>query len=161
MLKISASLLAEIGRQGEASYPYEGCGLLLGRVEQEANVVADLYPVPNRWEVQEEKRVRFRIGEMDMLQAELVAAERGLDVIGIYHSHPDHPPVASPRDLAWAAWPGHSYLITEVRQGVPAESRSWQLKPDRTGFYEEEVVDDGQTRRAEKPENITEQEENR
>jgi hypothetical protein len=77
MLKISASLLAEIGRQGEASYPYEGCGLLLGRVEQEANVVADLYPIPNRWEVQEEKRVRFRIGEMDMLQAELVAAERG------------------------------------------------------------------------------------
>lgn len=140
MLKLSAALQAEIGRQGAAAYPYEGCGLLLGRVEEGANVVVDLYPVPNRWEVEEEKRVRFRIDGADMLQAELAAAERDLDVVGIYHSHPDHPAIASARDLAWAAWPGHSYLITEVRQGQPAKSRSWQLKLDRSGFDEEEVA---------------------
>jgi proteasome lid subunit RPN8/RPN11 len=47
----------------------------------------------------------------------MAALRRGLDIIGIYHSHPIHPPVASPRDLAWATWPGYSYLITEVRDG--------------------------------------------
>jgi proteasome lid subunit RPN8/RPN11 len=69
----------------------------------------------------------------------LAAMRQGLEVVGVFHSHPDCPPVASPRDLAWAAWPGYSYLITEVSHGRPATSRSWQLLPDRSGFYEEEI----------------------
>jgi proteasome lid subunit RPN8/RPN11 len=60
-------------------------------------------------------------------------------VIGVFHSHPDSPPVASPRDLAWAAFAGYSYLITEIRQGEPHNGRSWQLLPDRSGFVEEKV----------------------
>jgi proteasome lid subunit RPN8/RPN11 len=63
----------------------------------------------------------------------------GLDVIGIFHSHPDDVPVASPRDLAWASWPGYSYLITQVLKGEPTFSRSWQLQADRSGFFEEEI----------------------
>jgi proteasome lid subunit RPN8/RPN11 len=62
-------------------------------------------------------------------------------VIGVFHSHPDDVPVASPRDLAWASWPGYSYLITQVWQGIPTYSQSWQLKQDRSGF-EEEVIEE-------------------
>jgi proteasome lid subunit RPN8/RPN11 len=139
MLKLARQLLNEIDAHGVSSYPYEGCGLLLGSVEDGVNIVSTLFSVANRWAVEEEKRERFHISPEDMLSAELAAAERGLDVIGIFHSHPDHPPIASPRDLAWAAWPGYSYLITEVRQGRPGQSRSWQLRVDRSGFDEEKV----------------------
>ena len=139
MLKLDQRLLDEIDAHGVSSYPYEGCGLLLGSVEKGANVVSSLFPVANRWGVEEEKRERFHISSEDMLAAELAAAEQGLDVIGIFHSHPDHPPIASPRDLSWATWPGYSYLITEVRQSRPGLSRSWQLREDRSGFEEERV----------------------
>lgn len=140
MLQLSQESLESIHAHGVATYPFEGCGLLFGRAESGLNVVDAIFPVPNRWEVEEEKRVRFRISDGDMLRAELAAAEQDLDIVGIFHSHPDSPPVASPRDLAWAAWPGHSYLITQVSQRRPGESRSWQLLEDRTGFVEEEIV---------------------
>jgi proteasome lid subunit RPN8/RPN11 len=138
MLKIPADIQERIEAHGEASYPYEGCGLLLGCVENDANIVAAIFPVDNRWEVEEERRVRFRIAPEDMMRAEMAAVRRELDVVGIFHSHPDDRPVASPRDLAWATWPGYSYLITEVRKGQSGQSRSWQLRPDRSGFAEEE-----------------------
>ncbi len=139
MLILTANLQDQLGDLGVDAYPYEGCGLLLGRVENGANVVAELYPVPNHWQVEEEKRVRFLITPESMLGAELAAAEQDLDIVGVFHSHPDHPPVASPRDLAWAAWPGYSYLITEVRDQRPGPSRSWQLLGDRSGFVEEDI----------------------
>ena len=65
-----------------------------------------------------------------------------LDVIGIFHSHPDHPPVASPRDLQWAGWSGYSYLITNVENGEPQYSQSWQLAADRQSFIEEEIQEE-------------------
>ena len=139
MLRLNHKTIEEIRAHGLASYPYEGCGLLLGRAEPGLNVVETIFPVPNRWEVEEEKRIRFLISDGDMLQAELAAAAQDLDIVGIFHSHPDSPPVASPRDLAWAAWPGHSYLITEIGQSQPGDSRSWQLLEDRSGFVEEEI----------------------
>ena len=142
MLRLTNGTLEEIQDHGVVSYPYEGCGLLLGRIVNGDNIVEAIYTVPNRWEDEEEKRVRFLIHDQDMLRAEMAAAEKGLDVIGIFHSHPDHPPEASPRDLAWAAWTGYSYLITEIRDGQPLKSRSWQLLLDRSGFKEEAVVID-------------------
>jgi proteasome lid subunit RPN8/RPN11 len=94
----------------------------------------------NVWPVEAEKPERFRIDEKAWLSAELDAMQNDLDIIGIFHSHPDHPAVASPRDLAWASWPGYSYLITEIRGGKALANRSWQLSDDRSGFYEEEVA---------------------
>jgi proteasome lid subunit RPN8/RPN11 len=140
MLKLTALALQEIHAHGTAAYPYEGCGLLLGYGDGGDNVATAVFPVANRWPVDEEKRERFQIASQDMLQAELAAMARGVEVIGVFHSHPDCPPVASPRDLAWAAWPGYSYLITEVSGGRPQGSQSWQLLADRSGFIEEEVV---------------------
>ena len=139
MLRLTQKTIEEIHAHGLANYPYEGCGLLLGRAEAEQNVVETIFPVPNRWEVEEEKRVRFLISDGDMLRAELAAAAQDLDIVGIFHSHPDSPPVASPRDLAWAAWPGHSYLITEISKNQPGDSCSWQLREDRSGFVEERI----------------------
>jgi proteasome lid subunit RPN8/RPN11 len=137
MLRLPTVVRKQIEAHGAASYPYEGCGLLFGTVENDANVVKAIFPVENRWDVDEERRVRFRISSEDMMRAEMAAMRQDLDVIGVFHSHPDDQPVASPRDLAWATWPGYSYLITEVRQGQPGKSRSWQLRPDRSGFQEE------------------------
>jgi proteasome lid subunit RPN8/RPN11 len=137
MLQMTQEILQQIKTHGAASYPYEGCGLLLGRREGDTNQAVAIFPVENRWEIEEEKRVRFAIAPEDMLRAELAAARRDLGVIGVFHSHPDHEAVASARDLAWAAWSGYSYLITEVRDGEPQQSRSWQLREDRTGFVEE------------------------
>jgi proteasome lid subunit RPN8/RPN11 len=139
MLKVDQRLREQIETHGIASYPYERCGLLLGERLNGDNVVSAVFPVANSWEVEAEKRERFLITSQDMLQAELAAAGQGLDIVGIFHSHPDHPPIASPRDVAWAAWTGHSYLITEIRQGQSKQSRSWQLLPDRSGFEEEKV----------------------
>ena len=139
MLLLDKELLAALKALGEAAYPNEGCGLLLGGSHNGINTVQALHPVPNSWENVEERRIRFRIDEMDWLDAEMKAEDHGLEIIGVFHSHPDHPPVASPRDLAWAAWPGFSYLITEVHDGKPLGSRSWLLREDRTGFLEEEI----------------------
>lgn len=139
MLKLTQQTLTEIQAHGAAAYPHEGCGLLLGRTDEGINVAEAIFPVPNRWEEEDEKSYRFLIHDQDMLQAELAAAAQDLDVIGIFHSHPDHPPDASLRDLAWAAWSGYSYLITEVRKGKPERSRSWQLLIDRSGFEQETI----------------------
>jgi proteasome lid subunit RPN8/RPN11 len=139
MLRLTEQLRDQINAHGVKSYPYEGCGVLLGQVKDGVNIVVDILPLPNSWADEEEKRERFLIRDQDMFRAELAAAELGADVIGIFHSHPDHPPIASPRDLAWAAWPGYSYLITEVWERKPGESRSWQLLDDRSGFVEETI----------------------
>ena len=140
MLQLTPELQRQIDEQGQAAYPYEGCGLLLGRQDGDCNLVEAIFPVENAWDVAEEQRERFLITPAAMFQAEMAALRQGLDIIGIYHSHPDHPAVASPRDLAWATWPGYSYLITEVRDGRPGDSRSWQLAPDRSGFVEERLL---------------------
>ena len=139
MLQLSSKIHETIKRHGVNAYPYEGCGLLLGRVEEGVNIVTTVRPLPNAWPDKEEKRVRFRIAEDDWRDVEFEAMLEDLDVIGVFHSHPDHPPVASARDLAWAAWPGYSYLITRIDGGMPDISRSWQLLPDRSGFIEEAV----------------------
>lgn len=140
MLILSEPLHDTIRAHAIASYPYEGCGLLLGHSVNGENVVTAVRPLPNVWPVEAEKTERFRIAEDDWRDAEMAALEEDLDVVGIFHSHPDHPPVASPRDLAWASWPGYSYLITQIVDGRPATSRSWQLADDRSGFVEEFIL---------------------
>lgn len=140
MLKLRQQQYQEIELHGIASYPHEGCGLLLGLVEDGHNVVYAVRPLPNVWPDESEKPVRFLIAPTAWQQAEIEAAANGLDVIGIFHSHPDDLPIASARDLEWASWPGYSYLITQISGGTPTYSCSWQLKPDRSGFDEECIL---------------------
>jgi proteasome lid subunit RPN8/RPN11 len=144
MLKLTQGLYEQIKAHGAVSYPYEGCGLLLGAVENGDNVVTAVLPMQNVWPVEAEKPIRFLIDKDEWLQAEFAAINQGVDIIGIFHSHPDDVPVASPRDLTWASWPGYSYLITQVLKGDPTYSQSWQLLADRSGFEEEKIVIGGQ-----------------
>ena len=131
--------LRAIHAHGEAAYPSEGCGLLLGLAApgSEDKTVADLLPIRNGREP-EAAHNRYLITAEDMLKGELAAAERGLDVIGIFHSHPDHPAQPSDFDREYAL-PWYSYVITSVQDGRAIVSRSWLLAEDRSGFLEESI----------------------
>jgi len=138
-LEIAAELLRAIERHGEAAYPEEGCGILLGRAGDGRKVVVEILPVENRRE-DAARHNRYLIPPEAVLAGEQAAAQKGLDVVGFFHSHPDHPaqPSAFDRDHAW---PWYSYLITAINAGRAAGTRSWRLLDDRSRFVEEEVHD--------------------
>lgn len=136
-LLISRDVLEKIKVHGEAHYPQEGAGLLLGR-DEESRRVLDILPIDNARE-EEARHNRYLITAVDMLRGEQYAEELGLDVIGIFHSHPDHPNQPSEFDREWAM-PWYSYIITSVHAGAAAESRSWRLKDDRASFDEETIT---------------------
>jgi proteasome lid subunit RPN8/RPN11 len=136
-LEINAALLKAIERHGEAAYPEEGCGILLGRAEDNHRVVTEVLPVENRRE-DAARHNRYLIPPEAVVAGEEAAGQKGLDVIGFFHSHPDHPaqPSAFDRDHAW---PWYSYIITSVKDGGASGSRSWRLLDDRSQFVEEEI----------------------
>lgn len=116
----------------EAAYPEECCGVLLGRIEDDGVRVVDLFPVENR--DAEARERRYLIGPGDYLRAERAAEADGLDVVGFYHSHPDHPARPSATDLADATFPGFVYTITAVEHGRAAATTAWRLAYDRDRF---------------------------
>lgn len=138
MVHIAADTLRQLEAHLEAAYPNEGAGLLLGGVAEGGKTVAAVLVLENRWEGAEQYH-RFLLTPQDMLAGEREAARRGLDVIGIFHSHPDHPAEPSGFDQDWAL-PWYSYLITTVAAGRATRHRSWQLRDDRSGYVEEPIV---------------------
>ena len=138
MIEVNAGHLAEVRRHGERDYPFECCGLMLGRFEPGHKVVVETYPISNARE-EEAKRNRFLIRPEELMRGERYAREQGLDVVGFYHSHPDDRAVPSQYDLEHA-WPTYSYIVVAVEKGQAADLRSWQMKPDRSQFEEEEIV---------------------
>jgi proteasome lid subunit RPN8/RPN11 len=141
-LKISPDLLDEIQRHGEGAYPDEGAGLLLGSASGEDKRVSALLPLDNARE-DGARRNRYLLTPQDYLRGEAEAARRGLDVLGVFHSHPDHPNRPSEFDREWAM-PWFSYVITSVSAGKAAGSRSWLLSEDRATFFEEAITVDGE-----------------
>jgi len=138
MIAIGASLLEEIRRHGEADYPHECCGLLLGSFQPSGGkVVAEIYPIGNARE-EAAKRNRFLIAPEDLMRGEKHARAKGLDVLGFYHSHPDHPAVPSAFDLEHA-WPVYSYVIVSVRSGRAEDLLSFELRSDRSRFDAEDL----------------------
>jgi proteasome lid subunit RPN8/RPN11 len=138
MIEISAHLLAQIHRHGEASYPEEGAGLLLGRVEADNRLVQSILSLANARE-DAARHNRYLITPVDMLHGEQEAMRLGMDVLGVFHSHPDHPNRPSEFDREWAL-PWFSYLITSVNHGQAVESRCWRLSDDRQQFSEEQIL---------------------
>jgi S-sulfo-L-cysteine synthase (O-acetyl-L-serine-dependent) len=132
-LHVPADALAAIAAHGARTYPEECCGALLG---PRHGVISEAFPLGN--ETTAERRRRFLIGPEEYRSAERRATETGRELVGFYHSHPDHPAIPSAFDLEHA-WPNLSYLIISVRKGQPAESRSWRLRIDRSG-YDEELI---------------------
>ena len=132
-LRLPAAADAAIRTHGEQTFPDECCGALLGPRQGD---IVEAFALPN--EHQGERRRRFLLGPTEYRMAEKRATESGLELLGFYHSHPDHPAIPSQFDLDHA-WPNMSYVIISVKQGKPDEMRSWRLKADRSG-YDEEMI---------------------
>ena len=140
MIALDEKQLNEIRAHGEADYPYECCGLLIGRFESDGRkTVIETYAISNARE-EEAKRNRFLIRPDELMRGERRARERGLDVVGFYHSHPDHPAQPSQYDLEHA-WPTYSYIIVSVREGRAEDLFSWEMESDRSRFNEEEILE--------------------
>ena len=138
MLQLAAELLTQIHQHGKQAYPEEGAGFLLGAYDNNNNrEVTAIFPLTNSRE-EEARHNRYLITPEDYLKAELEADRLGLSLIGVFHSHPDHPNRPSEFDREWAQ-PFFSYVITSVQSGKAVESRSWRLTEDRTKFEEEEI----------------------
>jgi proteasome lid subunit RPN8/RPN11 len=137
-LEITADLLQQIHQHGEKAYPREGAGFLLGNSSAEKRVVTAILELSNARE-QSAQHNRYLLTPQDMLRSEQEAARLSVDVIGVFHSHPDHPNQPSEFDRQWAL-PWFSYIITSVNQGTASGSRSWRLTDDRQAFEEEEII---------------------
>ncbi len=137
-LVVSTERMKQIAAHCRLAYPYEGCGILLGQADNGRKVVVEVLPSGNARE-DSARHNRYLIPPEDLLRGELQAEEQGLEVIGYFHSHPDHPARPSEFDREHG-WPWYSYLITAVHKGQVVESRSWQLRDDRSGFDEERIV---------------------
>ena len=137
-MKINKEILDQIYAHGEASYPDEGAGFLLGYDDGEQRHVAQIFITENARE-DEARRNRYLVTPKEYLQAEIAAELLGLSLIGVFHSHPDHPNRPSEFDREWAQ-PYFSYVITSVNEGKAVESRSWRLAEDRSKFEEEKIV---------------------
>lgn len=133
MLIVPKQLLEQIAAHVESAYPEEGAGFLLGGDGE----VREIFPLPNARE-DEARHNRYLITPEDYMKAELKAAELGVDLIGVFHSHPDCPNVPSEYDREWAQ-PFFSYLITRVDDGKAVSHRSWRLAEDRSKYDEEEM----------------------
>ena len=136
VIRLSPSVVAAIRRHAASAYPYECCGALIGSETAGTVDVSDareLFNVTN-----EGPRRRFLVSADDYRESEKYARTGGADLVGFYHSHPDHPAQPSQYDLDHA-WPNFSYVIVSVRTGRPEDLRSWRLRSDRSSFLEETV----------------------
>ncbi len=137
MLRISEEIARQIRARGVATYPHECCGALLGREDHAGREVASLLPLANRRE--DSPQNRFSVAAEDVRAAEKAASEGGLELLGWYHSHPDHPAWPSEYDREHA-WPWYSYVIVSVAAGTAGELTSWRLADDRATFLREEIA---------------------
>ena len=140
-LWMSHDVAEGIRRHGAETFPHECCGALLGRdasgeQNESPREVLALFPLVNRRD--DSPRNRFAVTAEDVRDAEKAAAERGLEVVGWYHSHPDHPARPSAFDREHA-WPWYSYVIVSVMGGAPAEMTSWRLNDDRRDYSPESI----------------------
>ncbi len=131
MIRLEPNALAAVLLHGESAYPEECCGALLGRVEAGCRRVSEALALENERDSERERR--FLIGPEEYRLAENAAAQRGLDLVGFYHSHPDHQARPSAYDLEHAL-PWHSYVVLAVERGEAGEWTSWVLGSDRSRF---------------------------
>jgi proteasome lid subunit RPN8/RPN11 len=149
-LKMSAEIAQKIREHGAQGYPNECCGALLGRDEDgigstttgvavslPVREILALFPLVNRRD--DSPRNRFSVTAEDVRDSEKAAREKGLDVVGWYHSHPDHPARPSQYDREHA-WPWYSYIIVSVANGKSQEMTSWRLSDDRSDYACEEIA---------------------
>ena len=145
MIRVSESFRRRIKEHARQTYPYECCGILLGRVESSPltphpsplKVVTDIKALDNVHEEGHERR--YLISPQQMFEVQRDARARKLDILGVYHSHPDHPNRYSEYDRSHA-WPWYSYIIVSVRKGEPKQMRCWILSDDQTKMNQEKML---------------------
>ena len=133
-LRLSSALKARLQERAQAGYPNETCGVLIGRCGDEETEVEEVIAARNL--NLERARDRYELDPAALLAADEAARSRGLEIIGIWHSHPDHPAVPSETDRA-QAWRGWSYIIVSVASGGVEDLRSWRL--NGADFVEERI----------------------
>ena len=135
MLIIEQKPLDEMNEDALRSFPDECCGFFFGNEIGKERIITNILTVDNSKEG--DKRRRFEIAPKDYLDAERFADENELQLLGVYHSHPNHPAVPSEHDRI-AAQPYFSYIIISVKESRIADIRSWQLN-DNFQFEEERI----------------------
>jgi proteasome lid subunit RPN8/RPN11 len=136
-LRIGKSEWEQLRHHGEETYPHECCGVLLGQIGNDA--VKQVQAIA-RCENQrlDSLHNRYGIDPLELVRIQRRGRERGQDIVGFYHSHPDHPARWSQTDLAEAHWPGCSYVITSVTNGVATDTNSFNLGGEDDGKYFED-----------------------
>src|SRR5579864_6742525 len=140
MLKLRQPVYDEIRRHGEETYPYECCGALVGTVDGDIRMVSDSVRCRNTRT--DSAQDRYEIDPVEVVRIQREAHSRGLDIVGFYHSHPDHPAQWSRTDLEQAYWLGCSYVITSVEKGKAQLTRSFALagsSVEEKAFVDEEL----------------------
>ena len=137
-IRMSEELAKAIRRHGVETYPQECCGALLGRDEPGSGEreIVEVMALANASE--DSPGNRFSVAPRDVIAADGAAQAKGLEVVGWYHSHPDHPAKPSQYDREHA-WPWYSYVIVKVEKGEAREMTSWRLREDRAGYDEETI----------------------
>lgn len=140
LIKLRPEVEDYINAHGQEAFPNECCGFLYGD-EKDGRLITLAQRVNNSKEG--DQRRRFEISPLDYMKAELFALEHNTQLLGIYHSHPKHPAIASEHDLA-KAMPYFSYVIISVMEDAVVDIKSWKLKEDIREFQEEKVQIKGQ-----------------
>lgn len=131
-IQLSLAIQREIFEQMESAYPNEGGGFLLGRQRDDLVTILEIMQVENTFDEAEQYH-RYAMKPQDWMRLEDEADERGLNLVGYYHSHPDSPATPSEYDREHAL-PNFVYLITSVMMARSTDMRVWRLKPDRSAF---------------------------
>ena len=137
MLKIAEQVLRKIYDHMEASYPNECCGVIVGTTDGQNRIGHTFRKCKNL--NTERAHDRYEMDPLDMLKAQREFEDSPWDIVGIYHSHPDHPSRPSQTDTD-RAWPDYSYLIVSVQKGTVASANSWILNESEKKFHEERLV---------------------
>src|SRR3954470_10403544 len=142
MLRLGQSHYDALRQHGEETYPHECCGVLLGRIEDDGTrVVTSLARAGNTRT--DSPQNRYNIDPKELVRIQREGREREEDIIGFYHSHPDHPAQWSQTDFAEAHWLGCSYVITSVTQGSATVTNSFLLAgtTEEDKRFEQETID--------------------
>jgi len=142
MIKISHDAYEGMRKHGEDTYPHECCGVLLGRFEEDGTRVVSSAERCGNMRTDSPQN-RYQIDPHELVKIQRQGRERDEDIIGFYHSHPDHPAQWSTTDLAEAHWFGCSYVITAVQSGRAVMTNSFLLmgaEDEEKHFYEEKIV---------------------
>lgn len=141
MLKITKSTWEALRQHGEETYPHECCGAMLGTIDEEGAIIVTSIARCGNTRTDSPQN-RYNIDPRELMNIQREALKTGVDIVGFYHSHPDHPARWSPTDLAEAHWTGCSYVITSVDQGRANITNSFRLvgADDKRHFEDEEIV---------------------